>query len=426
MTSRSQTFEAPGGTATWRTMNLASTTASLSGPEAASSFSAGATSWLKPTKTARADPSAFARHDGAWSHPADPNRTYIGAWHNKIDRAMALSSLAELAAGQRRSRDEPPGQVRAAILDEVPFEPEPAPPPLSRADLARQIAVHRAQTKHSFARRREAGKPIEPPTAVRAADAVVPGWIPTGTDGRPVRHLSPPDESKLGRLEADMKRKFADSVTAPSLDLRQPRIDEMAEAQAVEFLRGNELFDKGDHLAALAEYEAALKVAALVPYVQLNRGNAFKALLRPVEAAACYQLCLDASPPRTEQQRLVHSLALLNLGLVREDEGRLQPAMQLYNAALALNPKCHLASKARGHMHVRNAQRLQASGVSKSVPPQYEMAFNMYGRTLDVDWQLPRVFRAGKLAVRMETRTAWNAEVYHFTSNLTCINGEYL
>lgn len=413
-------------TATWRTTNLASTTASLSGPEAASSFSAGATAWLKPTKTARADATACTQRDGAWSHPSDLNRTYVGAWHSKVDKAMALSSLTELSARQRRRPDEPPGSVRAAVLDEVPFPPEQPQPPFSRADLARQIAVHRTQVGDSFARRREAGKPIDPPTAVRASDSAVPGWLPTGPEGRPVRHLNPPDESKLERMQADMKRKFADRVTVPSLDLRQTRLDEMAQAEAVEFLRGNELYDKGDHLAALAEYEVALKVTALVPYVQLNRGNAFKAQLRQAEAAACYQLCLDASPPRTEPQRIVHSLALLNLGLVREDEGRLQTAMQLYNAALALNPKCHLASKARGHMHVRNAQRLQAAGVSKSVPPQHEMAYNMYGRTLDVDWQLPRILRAGSLAVRMETRTALNAEVYHFTSNLSYVNGEYL
>jgi len=61
-----------------------------------------------------------------------------------------------------------------------------------------------------------------------------------------------------------------------------------------------------------------------------------------------------------------------------------------------------------------------------AVPPQHEMAFNMYGRTLDTDWQLPHVLRAGKLTIRVETRTAWNAEVYHFTSNLSYVNGEYL
>lgn len=409
-------------------MNLATSTATLAGPEAASSFSAAATSWLKPTRSARADPTAFTQSDGGWSSvdPSDPMRKYVGSWHNSIDRAMALSSIAELGPKQRRTSDEPPGQVRASVLEEVPFELEAAEPPLSKDELRDHIAEHRAQVRGAFARRRAAGKPIEPPTATRAEDAVVPGWIPTGPVGFPAHHLSPPDESKLVRMGAEMKRKFSDKVSASTLSLRQSRLEEMRDAKAVEFLRGNELFDKGDQLSALAEYEIAIRVPELRPYVQLNRGNAFKALLRPAEAAACYQLCLDENPPRTPQQRLVHSLALLNLGTVREDEGKLQQAMQLYNAALALNPRCHLATKNRGHMHIRNAEQLKAAGVSKSVPPQHEMAFNMYGRTLDVDWQLPQVLKAGGLTVRMETRTAWNAEVYHFTSNLSHVNGKYL
>lgn len=269
-----------GGGQTWRTMNLAATTASLSGPEASSSFSAGATSWLKSTRVERADPTAFTRSDGAWSG-ADPN-VYIGAWHANVERMMGLSSLAKLGERQQRRPEEAPGEVRAIILGEILFASESPAPPLSKAEVGRHMGRHRELVKGSFARRREAGRPVEPPTAVRARDAAVPGWIPTGERGFPLHHMMPPDLSKLGRIEAEMQAKFNGKVSAEVAHLRPPRIDEMRTAQLLEFTRGNELFDKADLLAALAEYEIALRVRHLRPYVYLNMGNAFKALLRQV------------------------------------------------------------------------------------------------------------------------------------------------
>ena len=98
--------------------------------------------------------------------------------------------------------------------------------------------------------------------------------------------------------------------------------------------------------------------------------------------------------------------------------------MQRYSAARSLNPRCHLAAKRRGHLHMNNAERLKAAGVAAAVPPQHEMALNQFARALEVDWQLPSVFRAGGVPHRLETRTgAHGYDIFHLAANMAYLEG---
>ena len=106
--------------------------------------------------------------------------------------------------------------------------------------------------------------------------------------------------------------------------IRASRALEHERVQMTEYLRANELYEKGDYLAALAEYELAARYPALRKFVQLNRGNAFKQLRYAKEAVTCYQQCLDETPPDTPLDRILHACTLSNLGTVHEDQGRSQ------------------------------------------------------------------------------------------------------
>lgn len=99
-------------------------------------------------------------------------------------------------------------------------------------------------------------------------------------------------------------------------------------------------------------------------------------------------------------------------------------ALQNYAAALALNPRNHLAAKDRACMHLRHADRLLKAGAEPAAPPQHELSFNLFNRTLDIDWQLPKIFQAAELVVRLEVRTVRAIEIWHCTFNLTHVGGE--
>lgn len=275
----------------------------------------------------------------------------------------------------------------------------------TEAECLDGIAVQRTEVKTSLARRIETERRL------------------THVDPPPVKTLAPADETKLHQMEADMAKRFSEKVAAPVRNVKPSRSGEQTEAGCYELARANELYDKGDFVAALASYELAAQVDHVHAYAQLNRGNAFKAIRCSAEAATCYQQVLDAAPPGSAEGRLLHSYALCNLGTIREDERKTQQALQYYAQALALNPKCHLAAKDRANMHLRHAARLIDAGALAAAPAQHEMARNLYTRCLDVDWQLPVIFRAREILVRLETRAIRENEVYHTSINLTNVGG---
>ena len=381
------------------------------------------------------------------------------------------AKLAELRA-------EPP-------LEEEPTVEEPPPPPVHPDHVDRALNEDELDARYEKQKREVKGVLARRIALDRRQ-----------TDPkRPIKLVQPADESRLHAMEADMAKRFGDKVAAPARNLRKARRAELEAAGAWEFARGNELYDKGDYISALAEYEVAARqprapppsraaaaaaahtprhaaaprlatcqptfstpprpLADIRPYVFLNRGNAYKAVRCLAEAATCYQHVLDEASLSDSDGRVLHSCALLNLATVREDERRTQQArasrrtraspsalaaarvrsharrrchvsqaLQNYAAALALNPRNHLAAKDRACMHLRHADRLLKAGAEPAAPPQHELSFNLFNRTLDIDWQLPKIFQAAELVVRLEVRTVRAIEIWHCTFNLTHVGGE--
>ena len=282
------------------------------------------------------------------------------------------------------------------------------------------IGAQRSEVKRAFVDRKEAERPCEP-------DA-------KGS----VKHVNHFDDTKLLRQEAEMAKKFNDKVAPPKEKTRDARVKEMRDATVEEFCRGNELFDKKDYEAALAEYMLASKVEPLRVFAHLNRGNALKALGRPLEAVSCYSDVLDEASAQlgTHQGRLLFSYAANNLGAADQDIGRLEHAMQSLGEAMSVNPKCFLAIRNRGNLHMQMAEQLAASEQPSLLPPQHELALGFYAKSAEVDHHLPVIFKADAVTVRVETRITSDLEepaaailrnsVYHFTSNLTHVTSKHV
>ena len=371
----------------------------------------------------------------------------IGFWRKYADDSLATDSYFDDAERVRTkvdldgAKDAPPpnkdttqerrfpvralstqhAAERIEVLNEVPFELDPVEPPLGREALMDIVFAQRDEVKGASSRRAAKARPQHPDKETK------------------VKHVPEFDDSALKKMEAEMAKKFSEKVNKETRNIRMTRQKEQAEHNVVELSRGNELYDKGDYLAALAEYELACAVAALKPYVSLNRGNAFKALDYTAEAAACYQQVLDLAPPAgataSAGSRLLHSYALNNLGAVCEDEGKLEQALQHYSSAIALNPECHLAIKNRADVRMAYANRLKEADALALVPPQNEMGYNDFMASMDRDWHLPTTFRAGGVLVRLEHRVTGakveggplqvRNESYHVSINHTHVGAAY-
>lgn len=305
--------------------------------------------------------------------------------------------------------------ARKAVLAEKPegvLQPGKHVPG-DTAKLSAAIEAQRAEVKQAFGNRKASGR-IVPSADVNKAK---------------VKYAMAFDESKLLRMEAEMSKRFADKVAPPAREIRMPRRKEMEASRVTEFSCGNELFDKCDYLAALAEYELAAEVPHVRLFALINRGNAFKALNLVAEAIACYQDVLDEASLSTPDGRIIHSYALNNLGAVCQDDLRFEQALQYLSSAVALNPKAHIALRNRANLHLAYSEELRAAEATTLVPPQYELALGLYAASMEQDWQLPVVFEANEVLVRSESRVTSSREepsasltrnaVYHFTSNRT-------
>lgn len=328
---------------------------------------------------------------------------------------------------------------------------EQVPDPLTKEELASRRAHDRKEVKGHHAMRRTDEKSL-----TRALERM--GRSDTrnmGLEGRHVKglseeeilfansivkHVTAFDDSKLKKMEAEMARKFNEKVSKETRGIRVTRQIEQSKAHVTELVRGNELFDKGDYLAALAEFELAAQkaeVPELAPFAHLNRGNAYKALSFRPQASAAYRQVLDATARlRSPSEKLLHACALNNLGGVCKDGGRLEQALQHFSAALALYPRSHLALKNLAEVHMVYARQLQAADAQALAPPQHEMAKNAFDRTMDIDWHLPMVFCVGEakaqVPLRIDTRITSEREdgapehnpneVYHVSLNLTHVH----
>ena len=288
------------------------------------------------------------------------------------------------------------------------------------------VASQRTEVKRAFAFRRENSVPAEP-------DAK--GFV---------KHAHEYDPTKILKNMDDMAKRFNEKVAPPKEAIRLSRVKEQEGAQVTEFCRGNELFDKKDYEAALAEYErAAETVPSLRAFAMLNRGNAFKALEMPAEAIACYQDVIDEIDLKSPDGRLLHSFACNNLGAACQDDNRLEQALQHLGSAAYGNARCYLAIRNRANVHMHLAEQLATTGQPSLLPPQHELALSFFSKAAEEDWHLPTAFRVGvepatgqPIIVRTEARITSKREepsaqiyrnsVYHFTSHLTHVTSRHV
>ena len=309
-----------------------------------------------------------------------------------------------------------------AIMSEMPEDQRVPPSQRSvKQGVTQGVADQRTEVKRAFAFRKDNGQPCEP-------DAK--GFV---------RKASEYDDSKILKNIDEMAKRFNEKVTAPTTEIRASRVKEQTLADVRDFCRGNELFDKKDYEASLAEYEqTSSNVSALRLFAMINRGNAFKALEMAEEAIACYQDVLDEAELQTPDGRLLFSYACNNLGAACQDAGRLDEALQHLGSAVYGNARCYLAIRNRANVHMHMAEALTSSGQPSLLPPQHELALGFYAKAMEEDWHLPVVFKTGSepVHVRVESRITSKREepsaqiarnaVYHFTSNLTHVTSTHL
>ena len=57
-----------------------------------------------------------------------------------------------------------------------------------------------------------------------------------------------------------------------------------------------------------------------------------------------------------------------------------------------MNEQCTLAIKNRANLHLARAEQLQREDAPALVPPQHELAYGLYIKSMEQDWQLPVIF----------------------------------
>ena len=332
----------------------------------------------------------------------------IGYWKNKLDAVIRGDEDPVLPTGRLEALQ----MTRTKVLEELPVT-VPETERHAMDGVSEAIGAQRSQVKDAFSRRRDAGKPCEPNGM--------------GT----VCHATSFDDSKLLRMEADMTKRFADKVAMPAKLIRPSRQSELQTAETDSFCRGNELFEKRDFVGAIAEFSVAMEVPQLRFFALVNRGNAYKAAGLAAEAIASYQDALDEAPDALSSEgKLLHSFVLNNLGAACQDDARLDQALHNFTSAFELNEQCTLAIKNRANLHLARAEQLQREDAPALVPPQHELAYGLYIKSMEQDWQLPVIFPVQHgVLIRLEfCVTSQNDDPrlklgrnisYHFTSNLT-------
>jgi predicted O-linked N-acetylglucosamine transferase (SPINDLY family) len=171
---------------------------------------------------------------------------------------------------------------------------------------------------------------------------------PKGTNRSTRREVRPaprPDASLALRLAA---------LFAQALPLHQ--VGRIAEAEAIyrkileedpahfdaRHMLGVVHLQRGEHIAALRNIEAALKTKPGVAAAHNNRGTALAALRRLDEAADCYDRAVALAPDYVD--------ALTNRGNTLKDLGRSDAALACYDKALAISPHHAVALVKRGNV----------------------------------------------------------------------------
>jgi predicted O-linked N-acetylglucosamine transferase (SPINDLY family) len=134
---------------------------------------------------------------------------------------------------------------------------------------------------------------------------------------------------------------------------------------------------RGEHIAALRNIDAALKTNPAAAAAHNNRGTALASLGRLDEAAGCYERAVALAPDYLD--------ALINLGNTRKDLGRLDEALASYDRALAISPRHALALVKRGnvlHAMQRHDEAIASYDRALASAPDLDEAWHNRGAAL--------------------------------------------
>jgi len=134
---------------------------------------------------------------------------------------------------------------------------------------------------------------------------------------------------------------------------------------------------RGEHIAALRNIDAALKANPAVAAAHNNRGTALAGLGRLAEAADGYARAVALAPDYLD--------AVINRGNTLKDLGRLEEALACYDGAMAISPRHAVALLKRGnvlHGLRRHEEAIASYDRAVSIDPDLSEAWHNRGAAL--------------------------------------------
>lgn len=278
-------------------------------------------------------------------------------------------------------------EARRLVLTQSPFT-EVAQVTADPAAIRAEVIAQHKQTHTVAETRREKDlkhfEPREEPHCRVLVAAVVARATPAELDAL-VR-------KRLERLGASVPKHLRPSTRREERELHK----------LVHFCRGNELVDKEDYRAAIADYNVSLSMLPNDPFALINRGNCHKALRSWAAAMADYSAAIAAAmPPSSKRMQLLLAYAHNNLGTVHHDIADYVSAFAEYTSALAFNPGCHITWKNRANIYNLT---VEPSPDPLKPPPQHKFIFSDCLTSMDQDWHEEKGFSRGVVDYAVEVR----------------------
>jgi tetratricopeptide (TPR) repeat protein len=290
--------------------------------------------------------------------------------------------------------------ARRTVLEQA-NNAETVTPAIDATALRAEISSQHAQARSVFELRKELGlkhmDPREPHCRV-IQPAVITRLTPA--------ELADLVRTRLERLGASVPKHLRPSTRQGERQLHK----------LVHFCRANELHDKEDYTAAIADYNVSLSLVPDDPYALLNRGNCFKAMRTWTSAKADYAAAIAAAQPVADkrvQQLLAY--AHNNLGAVHHELADYVSAFAEYTTALAFDPSCHITWKNRALVYHLTAA---PSPDPQQPPPQHKLIFADCLTSMDQDWHETTGFQRGSISFNIEVRRIQTTYLAHIAVDL--------
>lgn len=291
-------------------------------------------------------------------------------------------------------------EARLRVLGQAP-PADAAAQPIEPSAMRAEVRAQHAQARAVFEARRDAGlrhfgaqpahcRVVEPVAIARATPAELAAMV----------------RKRLERLGGSFPKHLRPSTRAA----------ERAAHELVHFCRANELVDKEDYHAAIAEYSVALRLLPADPFALLNRGNCHKAIRLWERAAADYAAAIAAlAPAAGARAQALLAYAHNNLGAVHHDQHDYVAAFAEYTTALSLFPACQIAWKNRAEIYFASTE---PSPEPQRPPAQHKLVFSDCLASMDQDWHEEQPFSRGSVQFSVNVRKAHATYVAHVAVDL--------